>query len=282
MTICFPKIEPLKHSKFLLVGVAAGLIAIHLHITWENDNSDFLVTSVIFWVAVCSLLWKRRHTLNLETGVLSTCLGALLIVMVLIKSTSFSISFPYISPLISAFGIGLIASGFKGLKQYRPELIALFFLGIPHVTLFWLIDISELTAKFAAFVLWYLGFEVFRQGFSLALPTGGLEVYPGCSGMMNILDQLRLAVLLLVMFPAEDRKKILVPVVAMLIGFMVNGVRVVLLTVLAASHNQQAFEYWHVGDGSLIFSTLSVLILCLFCFLILRLDEAKNQNSIQC
>lgn len=280
MTIRFPEIEPLKHSKFLLLSISAGLIAIHLHVTWENDNADFLTTSVLFWVAVCSLLWKRRHTLNLETGVVSTCLGALLIGMVLLKSTSFSISFPYISPLISALGIGLIASGFKGLKQYRPELIVLFFLGIPHVTLFWLIDISELTAKFAAFVLWYLGFEVFRQGFSIALPTGGIEVYPGCSGMMNILDQLRLAVLLLVMFPTAGRTKILVSVVAMLIGFVINGVRVVLMTVLVAFNNQQSFEYWHVGNGSLIFSTLSVLILCIFCFLILRIDEIKNQNSV--
>lgn len=278
--IYYLSIEPRKHSKFLLLSVAAGLIAIHLHLIWKSNNTDFLITSLIFWIAACLLVWKRRHALNLETGALSSCLGLLLIVAVLLKSTSPSISFPYVLPLISALGIGLLASGFKGLKQYWRELVILFFLGVPHVTLFWLIDISELTAKFVAFVLWYSGFEVWRHGFSVALPTGGIEVYPGCSGMLNVLDQLRLAVLLLVMFPTKWSKKILVPFVAVLIGFVVNGFRVVLMTLLAASSNQKGFEYWHVGDGSLIFSTISVLILCLFCFVLLRLGEPETQNSV--
>ena len=276
-----PSVKPLKPSSFLLLGIAAGLIAIHLNITWKSDNSNFWGISVLFWVAVCSLVWKKRDTLSLETGVVSSFLGTLLIALVLLKSTSYSDNLPYVSPLISAVGLGLVASGFKGLKQYWQELLVLFFLGVPHITLYSLIDISPLTAKFAAFVLWYLGFDVSLKGLNITLPGGGVEVYSACSGMESILHLWGLAVLFLVMFPINGRPKILLPVVAALLAFVVNGVRVVLMAVLAASNNEEAFQYWHKGDGSLIFSMISVLIFGLFCLFLLQLDEAKNQDSVK-
>lgn len=280
MTIHLPKISSLKKSKFLLLGIAVGCIAIHLNITGQSGNTDLLINSGIFWFAVCSLVWEKRHDLIIKSGIISSFVGTLLITAVLFNSTSAGINFLYVSPFISAVGIGLLASGFKGLKQYKSELIVLFFLGVPHATLFWLIDLSEFTARFAAFVLWYLGFEVSRNGVYLALNTGVVEVYPGCSGMKNILDLCGIAVLVLVMFPTDWRKKISVPVVAILLAFVVNGARVALMAYLAAYSNQQAFKYWHQGDGSLIFSMISVLIFGLFCFFVLRLDEPKNQDSV--
>jgi cyanoexosortase A len=113
------------------------------------------------------------------------------------------------------------------------------------------------------------------------LPTGIVEVYKGCSGMKIILDMWGLAALLLVIFPTNGRQKILVPVAATFIGFAVNLVRVVIMAILLAFDNQTAFEYWHEGDGSLVFSMISVLIFGLFCFLMLRLDEEpEKQNSV--
>lgn len=279
--IHFNSIEPLKASKFLLLGIAAGLIAIYLNITWKHGNTEFLFTSVIFFVTACYLIWKKRHTLSLKTSFFSSLLGTLLIAVVLFKSTSHISNSIYVLPFMSALGIGLLASGFKGLKQYRSELLLLFFLIVHYATLYWLIDISEFTAKFAALVLWYLGFEVSRQGVYIVLPTGGIEVYSACSGMKNILDLCGLAVLLLVIFPTDWSKKILVPVAAILIGFVINGVRVVLMAILVASKNQTAFEYWHQGDGSLVFSMISVLFFGSFCSFMLRLDEEQeHQHSV--
>ena len=275
----FILIEPLKASKFFLLAIAAGLIAIHLNITWKLKDFDLLISSVIFWSSVCSLVYQKRHSLHLETEVISSFLGILFLTLVLLKSTSPGLSFIYISPLISAVGISLLASGFKGLKQYRSELIVLFFLGVPHVTLFRLIDISEFTARFAAFVLWYLGFEVSRTGVNILLTAGGLEVYQGCSGLKNIIELWGLAVVLLVMFPTNWLKQSLVLVMATFIGFVVNGIRVVVMGVLVASLNKTAFEYWHIGDGSLIFSMISILIFGLFCFVMLRLDEENSENQ---
>lgn len=280
-TVNLASVKPLKESKFWLLSIAAGLIAIQLTINWKNGDINSWSTSLLFWVAICSVVWERRNTLGLQAGIVSSLLGTLVIAIVLIKSTSPSGAFYYISPFVSALGLGLLASGFRGLKQYWQELLALFCLGVPHVTIPSLVDISKLTAMFAAFVLSHLGFAVSRQGVYISLVKGAVEVNPQCSGMQNILQLFAIAILFLVMFPLNWSKKILVPIIAICIGFTVNVFRVALMAILVAYSTQENFVYWHKGDGAQIFSLISALLFGLFCFLLLRLDESKNQGSAQ-
>ncbi len=272
----------LKNSKFWLLAIATGLIAIHLTLTSRGNDASLLGSSALFWLAVSSLLWSKRDALSLDSSFFSSFWGVLLIALVLLKSIFVSGYDPFlrISPLISAVGVALLASGFKGLKQYWRELLILCFLAPSPGTLSLLIDISTFTAQFATAVLWYLGFEVSRQGVYVTLPTGSIEVYPGCSGIESMLHLLGLAVLFLVMFPTNWLEKILVPIVALLVAFVVNGVRVALMAVLAASSNPQALEYWHKGDGSMLFSMISVLILGLFCLFMLRQGNPENHGSV--
>lgn len=96
-----------------------------------------------------------------------------------------------------------------------------------------------------------------------------------------MLHMLGLALLFLVMFSTDRREKIFVPVVAVFIAFVVNGFRVALMAVLAASSNPQALYYWHKGDGSLIFSMISVLILGLYCLFLLRQSNTENDDSVE-
>lgn len=273
-------ISSLKIPKFYLLGIATGLISVHLTLLSRANDASLLGSSTLFWLAICSLIWSRRNVLSLDSGVFSSFSGILLIALVLLKSLFVSGYDPFlrISPLISALGIALLASGFKGLKQYWQEFLILCFLVPSPGMLTLLIDISTFTAKFAAVLLWYLGFEVSRQGVYIQLPTGGVEVYPGCSGIESMLHILGLAVIFLVMFPTSRLQKVLVPVVAAVVAFAVNGVRVALMTILAASSNPQALEYWHKGDGSLIFSMFSVLILGLFCLFLLQQDGLENDD----
>lgn len=275
-------IRHLKNFQFWLLGIATSLIAIHLTLTSRANDASLLGTSALFWVAIWSMLWSKRETLSLDSGFFSSFCGILLIVLILLKSISVSgyDVFLRISPLISALGVALLASGFKGLKQYWRELLILCFLAPSPGTLSLLVDISTFTAKFATAVLWYLGFEVSRQGVYVILPAGSIEVYPGCSGIESMLHLLGLAVLFLVMFPTDWLEKILVSVVAVFLAFVVNGFRVALMAVLAASSNPQALEYWHKGDGSMLFSMISVLILGLFCLFLLRQGNPENHGSV--
>jgi len=146
-----------------------------------------------------------------------------------------------------------------------------------------LVVLPLLTAKFATFSLIQVGFDVSNQGVYVILPTGAIEVYGGCSGAVAMLQLLRLALLYFVVFPTRLNQRIwvrvLVPLVAILLAFSVNGFRVALLAVLAGSPSQKAFDYWHLGEGSHMFSMTSVLIFGLFCHFLLLQDDHQTKIS---
>ena len=225
------------------------------------------------------MLWDKRKQLKLGSGIFSLLLGASLIAGVLLKSASHpGVKFLGFSPFISALGIALLASGFQGLKQYRQELIILFSLGVPRILLPHLPDISPITAKFSAFLLWYTGFDISLQGIKIVLPNGGVNVVPSCSGLNLITYMLGLSVVFLVMFPTNLANRIVAPVVAATLGFAVNGVRIALLAVLSSNASQQAFEYWHSKEGALIFVMISVVLFGLFCLFLLP-EEAEGERG---
>ncbi|EAW38841.1 hypothetical protein L8106_15540 [Lyngbya sp. PCC 8106] len=276
--------QRLKTSPFWLLTIGSGLMAIHLTLVWRADNPNTLGTSILFWSAVASLVWQRRDDLKLESGVFASLVGFLLIAIILIRSASIPLggNFFDLIPVLSGLGLGLLASGFRGLKQYWTELVALFFIGAPRLLEPWIVDISPITAKFSAFILWYSGFEAKLNGVYISLPTGTVEVYPGCSGIETMIHLSGLALLFLLMFPTNWIQKIFVPIVALSIGFFVNGFRVMLLAILVAQNNTEAFDYWHHRDGSFVFSIIAVLLFGLFCwFLLQQSDQEPQENKIE-
>jgi cyanoexosortase A len=273
----------LKNIQIWILVLAGALVTMYLTLTWKSGDVSHLGMSVLYLLSMASLLWEKRYRLNLKSGASSKVIGASLIVLALFTSTSQADSpFLRLFPFISALGLSLFASDFKGLKQYWRELLILFFLGVPSLLLSSpLTDISPVTAKFSAFLLWYLGFQVILQGVYIILPTGIVKVYSGCSGMEAMTYLLGLAVIFLVMFPTRRSNTIVLPIVAVILGFVVNGVRVALMAVLVAHSHLKTFNYWHEGDGSLIFGMIGVLLFGLFCLFLLRQEEIQNQDSIE-
>ncbi len=262
----------LSGSKFWLISIGAGLVGIHLTLVDRTGQAEMFSTSLLYWIAVSSLIWKKRDELGLKSSFPGTALGLSLVLLVLIKSQSLSSfdSFLRVAPLISAVGLAAIASGIKGIKQYWQEFVVLGFM-IPHSgVLSQAFDTSKLTAEFATSLLWCVGFEASRQGVYVMLPTGSVEVNPGCSGYGSVLQLLSLAVIFLFMFPTSRLQKLLMPIVAICLGFSINGIRVALMAILAASTDKSAFSYWHDDEGSLIFSLISVLLFGLLCYCVLQ------------
>jgi len=269
---------------FWILGIGAGLISIHLTLTSRIHFSDLWGTSALFWAASCSLLWDKRSQLKTESGFFPSLLGALLLFLVLAKSSSIYgyDLFLRFFPLISALGFGLLVSGFKGLKQYWQELLLLSFIVIPPGLLLKFIDFGTLTAKFTAFILWYAGLAVSRQGLDLILPTGKVEVASGCTGAHAILQLLGISLVFLFMFPGTSRKqKIMLPLVAVAVAFVTNSLRVALMAILVAYSDRVAFDYWHSGTGSLIFSAIAVAIFGLFCWLTIMRNPPHEPDLSQ-
>jgi cyanoexosortase A len=274
----------IKNSPFWLLGITSGLLAIYLTALWKSDDSAHLGMSALFFLAVGSMIWERRDKLNLESETVPTIVGLLIIGGLLFNSTNFvppdTISpFWRLYPFIAGVALSLIASGFRGLKQYWRELTIFFFIGGPSVIISSLMDISEITAKFSTFMLWYMGFDVVNEGVYVILPTGSVRVFGGCSGLESITYVLGLAVMCMLMFPTKTKAhKYIVPIVGLIIGFVVNGFRVGLMAILVAYSKPEAFDYWHEGDGSLIFGMIAVMIFGLFYMFLMKQEENKPQK----
>ena len=276
-TFSLPSVRTLKGSEFWLLAIAAGLITIHLRLTDRIDGSSVSSLSLLFWLAAASLIWQKRNSLNLESGVFPSFLGIILIAALLVRSSSLpTTEFLGVFPFLSSLGLALLASGFKGLKQYWQELLILFFLGVPKATLFPVMDISVLTARFSTALLWYMGFDVLNQGVTVMLPGGGVNVQPVCSGLRGVFYLLGLAVLTLLMFPVSGVKKYFVPIVAMILAFVVNGFRVVVMAFFANDQNQKGLAYWHDGQGSLIFMLISVMLFGFFYLFLMRQERTED------
>ncbi|HIK38141.1 MAG: cyanoexosortase A [Geminocystis sp.] len=270
-----------KRGFWLWVALSA-LVAINIAIFWQMKNFAHAGMSVLYWSAVYSLLWDRRREIVLKTDFFSCIFGVVLIVTTLVISshipTTKESHIHSVSPFFFSLGLALIASGFSGLKQFWRELLIIFFLGIPRVIFNLFTDISPLTAKAASFILYYMGFEVSRDGVYISLPQGTVKVYEGCSGIESVTYVLGLSVICLVMFPIKKRYTYFVPVVAILIGFFVNALRVALMAILVAYGNREAFVYWHEGDGSLIFGMIAVGLFGGFYWLLLSGKDRKNSS----
>lgn len=260
----------LQEPKYWLLGIAAAIAALHLALIDRAGNSELFATSALFWITAGSLFWDRRQSLTLESGWAGSLLGTGLLAFFFLRSASLPGSdiFLKISPFFAVLGLCWLASGIKSLKQYWQELTVFGLLALNPVleNLLQLLDLSTLTAKAATFILWYLGFQIQRQGIFLHLPTGSVQVYEMCSGLQSIVQMINVAVLFLLMFPLKSlAQKITCIVVAIIIGFVVNAARVCLMANLVAQ--KTSFEYWHTGNGSLIFSMISVALFGGFCWL---------------
>ncbi len=272
------QLKLLQDSRYWLLAIAAGLTTLSIHLAMKSEFTDLGGTTLLFWVAVSSQLWKKRYILNLHSDIFSTLLGTSLITLVL-----FRYQFPYvdesflrISPILSLLGFALLASGITGLKQYWQELLLLGFIVIPQHWLSQLINLPKLTAKFATFVLLYLGFPAQNSDYLVELKPSYVEVDAGCSGISLIFQLFGIALIFLVMFPPKKNQVFFIPIIAIIFAFILNGMRVALMAYLNSYSQKSAFEYWHEGNGSLIFSLFGVIMFGFCCNFLFKLPEAES------
>ncbi len=278
-------LKQVQEPKYWLLGIASGLIALHLTLTSRTNDTDLFGTMLLFWGVVAFLIWERHESLTFESGIFASFFGASLIAFILLKSSSIPAGYDFfirLSPFVTGVSLALLASGTKGLKQYWQELLILAYTAIPPGLIGVFVDVAQLTAKFSAFILHYLGFEVIRKGVFLILEKGSVEVYHGCSGVNAILQLLGLALVFLLMFPTTLGQKIVVPIVAIITAFVVNAARVALMAVLVSLSQPAAFKYWHQGNGSVVFSMIAVFIFGLFCWFAILKDEPPTKEKQNC
>jgi len=270
-------------SYFWLLALIASFTAIYMTLLSRAGDKIHLEVSILFGLAIASLLWDRhqtcRQTFNLDSNRFSSTLGCLLIItavgIILLVHTQGNPTAPFIDlngfniqvfvllrilPFLAGLGIALITTRLTTVWIFWRELALVFFMGVPSV-LFKMVDLSPITARFSVFLLTSFGFDAtLSDNVFVLLPEGGVEVYEGCSGAESITYCLGISILCLIMFPSARKQVWPVPLVAMGIGFFVNAMRIVLLAIFVNTGNLEAFHYWHQGLGSSVFGLIAVLI----------------------
>lgn len=262
--------KSLQKIEYWLVALSCGLVVLHLTLIDKSQNENLFSTATLIWLTIGSLLWDRRKKLILESDTASTFVGMILVVLTIVRNLTTTDSSLRLFPLIAGVGVILIASGFKSLKSYGKEIILLsllLFLRLVTIALN-AFDLPLLTAKVSAFMLWFVGFDVVRQGVIIALPTGRVEVYGACSGVESIVLMLCIAILFFFLISISHWQKVICVAIAVALGFMVNAFRVALLAFFVDVQQPKSFEYWHSSDGSLSFAILSVFMFGIFCWFV--------------
>ncbi|MEM8640311.1 MAG: cyanoexosortase A [Cyanobacteria bacterium P01_G01_bin.54] len=269
-----------KDDRYWLLGLTAGLVLFHLFLTDKTGDMKSFSVSFIFWGAVLSMVWDKKEQLRLRSDRFSSLLGTTLIALACWKIIHISSGGAFVQalPLIFGLSLALIASGYRGLGQYRPELLALGVLALPGEKFLSNIlqslihalsgnYLAELTAQFTTVGLRLVGLPAeLHDSVYVHTSKAIVFVHEGCSGGGVIDFLLRLSLLLMIVFPLQRLGKILSPLIAIAIGFLTNGVRVMVMVFLVHQGNTPAFDYWHTGNGSQIFGAIGVVLFGLACF----------------
>lgn len=275
--------QAVKKLDFWLLSAWVSIIAINITLMARLAESvDETAIQLLTWAVAILLVIRDRPKFKFETTPSAIAAGTLLIVWVLTKSLLtrrvYDVLFILI-PIMATIGIALIASGWKGLKQYWQPILLAATLGIPTSFLFAAIErvipVNVFTAQFANSALWYGGVKVMQEGISIVSQYGAVEVARGCAGLPPILMLLRITLMFVFVFPAERWQMWIMFPSAIAIAFIVNSLRVSLLVLI--SQQEDLFKYWHSGDGSQIFSVIAVSILLALCNWVTREQEYEEE-----
>lgn len=271
----------IKIPVFGLLGLIGLFLAIYFTVNLRADKLAHLAMSLVFLCAALSNLWDQRTQLQLGSNVWSIGIGTCIVIGIFYLSfrppTGLYLGF---APFFAAIGIMLLASGGQALGQYRTELLTLFCLGLPKLLLKFIPDISPFTAQFSTYLLWYSGFSVQLTDDLIQLPDGAVQVVPACSGLNLMTYMFAITVIFLLMFPLPTAAKIAAPIVAVTLGFFINGIRVAMLALLSTQNNPALFDYWHSNDGALLFVLLTVMLFGLFCWWIVQQTQPQNPEKV--
>jgi cyanoexosortase A len=282
---------PEKPFRYGMLALLAALLSIYMGLMWRYDDTAHLGMSGLFLLATGLLLWDRREVkltptrLGMIVGVIGVALFLGISAWLFPQSaTSGEVgnqggkvftALLRLLPALAAVAVAILASGLSGLRQFWRESGILLSLGLPGVVAIFIADISPLTARFSGWLLQVSGYDVVREELILHLPGGSVEVYYGCSGMESISYLLGLSALCLIMYPVSGFKRYFTPFMGIVLGFVINAIRVALMAVLWAAGNDSGFNYWHEGEGSLMFGLLAVIAFGCFYMALQFIDQRQ-------
>jgi exosortase/archaeosortase family protein len=256
--------------EFLLLQLPSAIAAAQLTLMARTSGAgNFLVINILVWF--CSLLlWIDQIQISsrLAWGRWAPLTLPLLLWVMVVLSRPHTLYDPLLNaiPLATLTSLALLLPG----SPWRA-LCLLGCLPALHYALIGLLPteiLARITASLTAQMLWFGGRQVLADGDLLLLPDHILQVGPGCTGVNALsLCVASVVALLLLNGPLSLKRSAVLlfsaPVISMLVNAFRVGVLALMPVVQSASGvaESSAFRFWHNGNGSTLFSLLSVSLL---------------------
>jgi exosortase len=126
-------------------------------------------------------------------------------------------------------------------------------------------NLSHSAASFAAFFLRTFGIDIVQDSTQITVGNSAINVAGPCSGNEIMVQAFVVALLALIIFPMPKRwTRLPFLLLAPLLGWIVNGLRVALLAMIAsidpvsAMNDSGMFGFFHLGEGGMVFSGLGI------------------------
>lgn len=246
----------------------AALVALHhlLVAHFTQDDAGYTVFVMLVWGGALITIEDLLPGFRARPSRWGLLTGTLLLALILIRLNLIvyhDLAIHLAAPLLG-LAVLLLAAPPRSWRPYLPALLVLTLLPLQHVAALLIPEkpISFAGAQVGGLWLQALGFDALVDGRLVILPEGGVSVQSACNGMAMITQSLAVAVIFLLAFPLRSGwLRALVLLSAPLIGFLSNSVRVALLAWLNAvkiPHSEQLFDFFHEGNGSLVFAALAI------------------------
>ncbi|MDF5714696.1 MAG: cyanoexosortase A [Rhizonema sp. NSF051] len=271
-----------KNQRFYLLGLTTTLVVLHLSLVLNHPlQRNLLPDYILFWTGIILLLWRIRHQRSLDSDLLSSLFGLLLLILVIVRPLylwNLDTALFLGGPLVVFAGLGLIVLGFRGLRrQWHEVLLLCLIIPTPILTLEDLLPFTHLTTATSAELLHYIGFKATYQANLLTLPTGQVFVGYPCTGGPLIIYLFKICLLSLIIFPLNWLQKLELALCAIGTGFGVGCFRVALLALMV--NNLDLFHYWHGPKGTQIFLAVATTIFVVLCNWLLPIDEFNPRKK---
>ncbi len=247
----------------------SSAVAIQNIAVFQSSQSEHItVFAVLVWGGAVICMEDQFEELDPRPVVWGLIIGTLLLMWVLTRTAVIlhwdGLLFA-LAP-IGGLALGLLAEKPANLGRFRDPLLCLLLLpgfallmrSLPEA------PISLLTAQLSGLWLSILGLDVIVNARSVLLPGGGVMVLGPCNGLDMMAQILCVGVIFLLAFPIRSwASRVLVLLIAPLIGLISNTFRIALLAIFAGNGNSKGswwFDFFHESTGSLVFSGVAVLV----------------------
>jgi exosortase/archaeosortase family protein len=255
-----------------LALLGAGAI-FHLALLFSTSAPlEFTVFVIVLWAVAWLPVEDLMPSLVYRRGARRVFLVSLAWVAILVRGMvvqSYADPIIPLFPIISVILLVILLGGFPLLHRFRE---ALYILSLMPV-LAWLPRLvpterlSHSAASFAAFFLRSFGVDIVQTGSRLTVGSSAVNVAGPCSGNEIMVQAFVVALLALIIFPMPKRwLRFSFLLLAPVLGWVVNGLRVALLAIIASLdpmssvNDSGIFGFFHLGEGGMVFSGLGIAV----------------------